>query len=148
MKTASFENSVSVLVNAYMNDTLQHGKCHACAVGNIMRSVGLPIPDDECSIEEFAKSCAVWKWAFCTYVEDGYQTIRCPGDDFNTAVEAIEKTGYTWQQLAKVEFAFESAGYSGDRMFNGLMAVVSVLAEIHGIDIETTEKAKKLFVKA
>ena len=33
---ATFENSVSVLVRAYMNDTLIHGNCFACAVGNLI----------------------------------------------------------------------------------------------------------------
>jgi hypothetical protein len=33
---ATFENSVDVLVKAYLNDTLEHGQCHACAVGNLI----------------------------------------------------------------------------------------------------------------
>ncbi len=34
-----------------------------------------------------------------------------------------------------------------DWMFNGLMAVVDVLADIHGINLEAKEEAKKLFIK-
>jgi hypothetical protein len=33
-------------------------------------------------------------------------------------------------------------------MFNGLMAVVDVLADIHSVDLEKKEAAKALFVKA
>ena len=68
----------------------------------------------------------------------------------------IDASGYSWRELAKIEAAFESmAEYDdGDNdinidqsMFNGLMAVVDVLAEIHEISLETTNETKKLFVK-
>jgi len=36
MKAASFENTVDILVKAYINDTLEHNNCYACAVGNIV----------------------------------------------------------------------------------------------------------------
>jgi len=57
--------------------------------------------------------------------------------------------------LAKIEFAFESAPHTCDEsdetnaewMFNGLMAVVDVLAEIHNVNLEVKESAKAMFVK-
>lgn len=63
----------------------------------------------------------------------------------------IDQTGYSEVELAKIEFAFESADEGStedENMFNGLMAVVDVLAEIHGVDLTSKEQAKKLFVKA
>ena len=64
------------------------------------------------------------------------------------AREVIDSSGYTIDQLAKIENAFESAPQGNteeEYMFNGLMAVVEVLAKIHGIDLETKEKAKLQF---
>ena len=59
-----------------------------------------------------------------------------------------EATGYTIYQLNAIERAFEGVDeLATDRMFLGLMAVVDVLAEIHGIDLKQREEAKLLFVK-
>ena len=38
---ATFSNSVDILVKAYFNDTLRHGNCLACAVGNLMQASGV-----------------------------------------------------------------------------------------------------------
>ena len=35
---ATFSNTVDILVKAYLNDTLRHCNCYACAVGNIISS--------------------------------------------------------------------------------------------------------------
>jgi len=31
-----FDRTVSILSKAYLNDTLRHGDCYACAVGNLV----------------------------------------------------------------------------------------------------------------
>lgn len=31
-----YQKTVDILVKAYFDDTLQHGNCYACAVGNII----------------------------------------------------------------------------------------------------------------
>ena len=33
-----FHETVGILVKAYLNDTLEHTNCHACAVGNMIAS--------------------------------------------------------------------------------------------------------------
>jgi hypothetical protein len=33
-----FNHTVNVLVKAYLNDTLRHNNCYACAVGNMIAS--------------------------------------------------------------------------------------------------------------
>lgn len=70
--------------------------------------------------------------------------------DFEEGVRQIEATGYTAGQLADVELAFETAaeGFTEEAEFAGLMAVVDVLADIHGIDLATAEASKLLFIKA
>jgi hypothetical protein len=106
MRTATFDNTVSILLKAYLNDELEHDNCAACAVG---------------------------KWI------NLLARIR------------RTKTGYSVHEIHQIEYAFENAPYQGDDteewMFNGLMAVVDVLAEIHGIDLTAKEEAKKLFVR-
>lgn len=140
-----FNETVSILVKAYMNDELRHQDCQACVVGNLCGGNWL------------------WRFLFMT-CESGIQApttinsiwLRTIGfesvDELLSAANNVcLSTGYTVEQLAKIEFAFESTPRVEDEdewMFNGLMAVVSVLAEIHGVSLDVSEDARKLFVKA
>lgn len=163
---ATFQNTVDILVKAYLNGTLAHGDCAACAVGNIIAAkVGakVDISDiDICGGEWIRNGNYLtigWNEVFVT--REGQQLIS-PHNYFGQIKLQIDASGYSWQDLAKIEFAFESAekpeglDYAPHReeclneewMFNGLMAVVDVLAEIHGISLESKESAKALFVKA
>jgi hypothetical protein len=146
-----FDYTVNVLVKAYLNDSLIHGDCQHCAVGEIVHAAGAPH-----GRMITLGSCGSWKWAF--YTEIGIigsrQVIKPFGEQaFNDALKVIEPTGYSWEELARIEKEFERSGFlslnedEDEAMFNGLMAVVTVLAEIHGIDLETTEAARKLFIK-
>lgn len=158
---ATFENTVDILVKAYLNGTLEHSNCYACAVGNIVAYA---------TGKKFIRSYAFmreWKWKDCDYPAAGNDTggwgqviTTCCLDGvpqvnlnnfYGEAKIQIESTGYSPTELSKIEFAFERAdeGYSEEEwMFNGLMAVVEVLAEIHQINIDQKESAKLLFVKA
>lgn len=129
---ATFDGTVAILVKAYLNDTLIHGKCHACAVGNIISANGYVFGDNEMN---------AWNWLQYILSKKGCITPH----DKQKAEEQIEYSGYTWQQLGEIEKAFEA---EDPDMFNGLMAVVDVLAEIHNVDLTETESAKALFVKA
>lgn len=166
---ATFENTVDILVRAFINGTLAHGDCAACAVGNIIAdNIGAQIVE----IEEVGRGGAGWLrkrdgypltigWSdvFCT--RDNHQIIN-PKNYIGPIKAQIDASGYHWKELAKIEAAFESAhnpdhnvdeygdyknALDVDWMFNGLMAVVDVLAEIHNIDLTAKESAKKLFVK-
>ncbi len=169
---AEFSKTVDILVKAYLNDTLKHGSCYACAVGNIIAN-GLG-----CSVVESSEGKGLkwsndmpypawngrhiqgWGAAFATDNSSDYDSKVCEYDlDRVTDNEAltypivqkqIKASGYDWQELSEIEFAFESApkGKNSDEwMFNGLMKVVEVLADIHGISLEAKEEAKKMFVK-
>jgi hypothetical protein len=153
----SFNNTVSSLVNAYLNGTLLKGHCAACAVGNICAvATGARIIDAERWNGSMSSGGANWSngspyWASVFYTSNsGDQTVKA--DRFVDAAKSqIEATGYTWQELARVEFAFETAMpgvYNEEAEFAGLMAVVDVLADIHGIDLQQAEEAKLLFAKA
>lgn len=159
---AEFDNTVSILVKAWLDGTLLKGHCCACAVGNIcatslgVKVVGIVRPDEtlplwqqerQASWAGYDEDSAEWRMVFMT-TPDGLQSIDA--DNYHgQARREIEATGYSWQELARIEFAFETAEYGYDEAaeFAGLMAVVDVLADIHGIDLATAEVAKGLFVK-
>jgi len=131
---AKFNETVSILVRAYLNDTLIHGDCCACAVGNIISDGGkYHIRVDE--------NCNTW-FSAC-----GASMIP----QLNPDHPDIIRIGYSCAEIVLIERAFEfcpRGNSNDDWVYNGLMAVVDVLAEIHEIDLTVKESAKLLFVKA
>jgi hypothetical protein len=134
---ATFYNTVDILVKAYLNDTLEHQNCAACAVGNIIAaangSIMLKIPPYGCSKLTVITKPEIESWfSFSQRVLETPQTLN---------------TGYEWYELATIERAFESVYgmEASDITFEGLMKVVEVLSEIHGVSLEQKEQAKRLF---
>lgn len=140
-----FDRTVKILVGAYLNNTLMHRNCHACAVGNLIAAnLGISYSQD---LKWIGRQVA-WKEVFVTFRYQIAQLKR-PWAYTGEAKVQIDSTGYTWQQLAKMEYAFERApmGHSRDEhMFNGLMAVVEALAQIHEMDEQATTAARELFI--
>ena len=129
IKPELYKKTVDILYQAYFNDELEHGNCAACAVGNICAGNGIPRhhPDLRQEINN-----ASWRFKFMTRL--GQQRVKETAPA--SAMKVIRATGYTWRQLARIEYAFETAwtGYSKeDHMFNGLVAVLEVLKEIHQV---------------
>jgi hypothetical protein len=162
-----FNFSVGQLVSAYLNNTLVHGNCLACAVGTLLkpRCASLGIPGNRwanafVTIEGdqlVAKNEEIISWNFFTgYVAVNKDKAKDSTDTpvatiFDQVQALFDGSDYSKEEYARIEYAFETAPKGendDDYMFNGLMAVVSVLAEIHGVDLEATEQARKLFVKA
>lgn len=134
MMTQRFESAVNKLIKAFFDETLTKGKCNRCAVGNI------------CGSRE-------WSLLFMTQVETGIQ-IRHGLDvskDFpklyEEALDVINQTGYSPEELAQVEHVFETnteftaLSYKDGKctyeeliqdQFNGLCAVIDVLCEFEG----------------
>jgi hypothetical protein len=157
--TATFDNTTKVLVTAWLNGTLLKGHCCACAVGNICAAaLGYKVTDiqrgenlihldaqwADCNVDS-----AQWRLVFMTTI-DGKQS-RLPMFYRGEAAREIDATGYTWEELARIEHTFEQAMpgiYSEEAEYAGLMAVVEVLADIHGVDLTTAEAAKAMFVRA
>lgn len=171
MKTASFENSVNVLIMSYLTDTLVHGNCCACAVGNLIANAcGLKVIKDSRTVRGHSLHWNVedeayypgifdnegkggWGAVFCTDWDDNHNK-RCQRKDLanyiGEAKRQIDESGYSVDELARVEKAFEMASKGNDTddwMFNGLLAVVDVLAEIHGVDLTAKENAIGQFQK-
>lgn len=131
MRTATFEHSIDVLVKAYFNGTLTHGQDCACAVGNLI--------SDACGFEPGLADTA---WFGYIHNLHAYKATHKLGK------QHVLATGYSKREIYRIERAFEDFGNHTDKDgYKGLMAVVDVLAEIHGIDLEQKETAKGLFVK-
>lgn len=152
-----FNHTVNVLVRSYMDGSLQHGDCAACAVGNIIAdSIGAKVYTDQLFGGSWKRGgceiTIVWDEVFLT--SPGRTQDITPDAYKGWVKKQIDASGYSWEELARIEKAFESVPYddhsynSDSHMFDGLMAVVDVLAEIHGIDLKQKEEAKALFIKA
>lgn len=148
-----FNETVDILVNAYQKNTLRHGDCSACAVGNIIAAKsGITSNTSkswrDCFGAEEYHTPYAWADVFST---DAIKTQRFDIIEYEgVAKKQIDVTGYSVYELASIELAFESAdkGIStDDHMFNGLMSVVDALMIIHEASKEESEEAKSLFVK-
>lgn len=146
-----YDKTVSILVDAYMNDTLQHGNYCGCAVGNMIASnMGIQInnilkEDEDSEIEWIGVSdtdASQWLWLI-------YKDKSCLINE-RLALRQIRSTGYSVEEIYKIEKAFEGSDryYEEDEMFSGLMAVIEALDIIHeNTDTTLTNQTKKRFHK-
>lgn len=178
MKTSKrFDNAVASLVKGYMNDTLAKGNCAACAVGNIVagatgrtikksQNLDGKVDFDFVNVIGHINNPS-WQLVFATSPGDRRLSrekrqvieMQCYKDSAQLEIDA---TGYTVQELADVEWAFEKAtnimfhDYHKKRdkrkidedQLNGLYAVVDVLCKIEGYDDTVAQETKDLFVKS
>jgi hypothetical protein len=140
-----YNKTVGILVDAYMNDTLKHGMCTHCAVGNII-----------CGNMYDGNMTEWWK----NYsMNNGWANVFQNGVPVNLSrykgepKKQIDSTGYSVYELAAIESAFELANttkeYNDENMFNGLMAVIDVLDKIHeNTDSVVTVATKSRFAKS
>ncbi len=144
-----YTKTVNILYQAYFNDTLEHGNCYACAVGNIIAAnKGLELARD--NGEGMFGQMLYWKNWTPYRLADHSEEVRFPAwfsiiwpsariTNPERIEEEILSTGYNSSEIIKIEKAFESAE-SGevfqDRMFNGLVAVLDVLRQIHEVTDE------------
>lgn len=141
-----FDKTVKILVNAYLDNSLVQGNCHACAVGNLI-AANMHLKYDK-NLKWIGRQ-VTWPQVFVT-VSFEIAQVRRPWNNTGPAKEEINATGYTWQELAQIEYAFERARWSknqDERMFNGLMAVIEILSKIHEMDETTQNATKELFKK-
>jgi len=125
------KNSIEILQRAYIEEKLEAGDCDACAVGNLVAA------------SNYEGKSMDWRFVFCTnkggeqyfYDYDKEEVYYIRG------LHAIEATGYSIEELAKIEHAFETAisKYDHDRLpthvsqWIRLKTVIKVLFEIEGI---------------
>lgn len=152
-KPELYQKTVDILVQAYFNDTLEHGNCAACAVGNIIAAnneIDFKRGDSTPCLFWDNKRLPVWGWIFQTDRDKKRQRFS-PESYIGEMKAEIDSSGYDLYDLRKIEYAFEMAEKGNseeDYMFNGLMAVIEVLDTIHkNKDSETTINSKKRFEK-
>lgn len=156
-----YNKTVDILVQAYFSHTLEHGNCFACAVGNIVAgNCGIKYE----TIIHHNLPALVWAGHKLSnsnidgieitptyYVLRNTQLTGAP----SKTLSMQKSTGYTWDELSRIEKSFEDVNLSieaasndDDRMFNGLMAVIDVLDKIHeNTDTTVTTQTKKKFNK-
>lgn len=165
-----YNRTVGILEQAYLNNTLQHGICTACAVGNIIAgNMGIkviyrePHVTHSLSGEKFVMHRAYWVLPNGEIVDSmGPRWWRHKSDIYGDAnffltdewregYEQILATGYSMSEVFMIEAAFENADKGNseeDWMFNGLMDVINILDQIHeNTDNEITVKSKGRFNK-
>lgn len=160
-----FKRTLDILVKAYQNDTLEHGSCTACAVGNIVAA------NMEIKISTLGHTLMWDNWM--PYWQKLLSTVRkqkgidssiiilreneefiqgqlnLNSSQLKEPMQQILSTGYTFKELAEIEWAFETADEGNnkdDYMFNGLLAVYDVLCKIH--EVEEPVKGELVFIKS
>jgi len=143
-REALYNKTVDILYQSYLNDTLRHNDCAACAVGNIIAAnLGFKVIHLNWLRDDNEKADVCWQRVFYT---DNKEQIYNPYGYGGLAKEQIDASGYKLSELMKIEYAFETAdkGESKDDwMFNGLVAVIDVLDKIHEVEKNTTKKQFK-----
>lgn len=156
-----FDRAVAVLVKAYFDDTLEYGSCTRCAVGNLVGAIAYPGSQDAIGKGKGAfflmpdGELKRTSWYTFLRLDGAAAAWYSPLDERVIAEEQRTALGYTWEQISKIEEAFENSRYynrtelhenfNDNAMYDGMMAVVTELAIIHGIDLTHTVKAQKLF---
>ncbi len=155
-----YNKTVDILVQAYFNDTLEHGNYCGCAVGNIIAAnCGIDLVKSGGAFSEVHPK----KIPDFSYNKDSrhlenplHNGIWYDFKDKNKALndvvsKQVQMTGYSWEELLLIERAFEGVwNYTTDdeRMFSGLMAVIECLDKIHeNNDTAITQTSKLKFTK-
>lgn len=152
MKNSELYNrTVNILVDAYFNDTLEHGNPCACAVGNIIaanmgKKINVVNPNFASKLGWDGEQIDAAYWYSC--INDAEHLLG------PKTVAEINSSGYSVDEIIRIENAFESARFFGRRqddeiMFQGLTNVIEVLDQIHeNTDEALTSDTKKRFDKS
>ena len=122
MTKQTYENAVNILLDAYNNETLFHGDCEYCAVGNILGT-------------------SKWNEDFTTCF--GVQEVYYFFNNRDYFKHYYHSKGFTREELMKIEYAFERSIYDTPEgyyyyerenvkkgQYIGLCAVLKVMAEM------------------
>lgn len=108
--TPRIENAINVFLKALEQGTLAKAACTACAVGNLVAdgmNHDINLDDD---YKPFIARNAYWGSLFTT--TDGKQRISDPDYlrklEYEKAVDNIESTEFTQEELMAIEYAFET----------------------------------------
>lgn len=158
-----FNRTVDILVKAYQNDVLHYAYPCGCAVGSICaaakgyKTKWVTEENDRLTIRwidsEGQEHLANWTDIFI----NGEPSVFT--SNLEKAMNEINSTGYTWQELMAIEKSFGigwGINYSTgmcedileeDKQLKGLLAVYDVLCEIHEVNKEEVTKGELVFVR-
>lgn len=166
------QNAIDIFLDAINDGTLAKGTCIACAVGNLVaKGLDAKIVKSNNCANYFActEENTHWSNLFVTTSSSVSgtigQVIRRDCIDDPDVVKNISATEFTWQELAKIEYAFETNTKIHNNEYNsykkkeiradqinGLKAVVEVMLTFSN-DTETsvsevfTKKAELIPIK-
>lgn len=138
-----FNKTLGIIEDAYNKGRLEHGSCCACLVGNLIaRNCGYEVikaSDRFIWWREGIRIGTAWGAVFSTdSLGQSFDIESYAG----VAKDQIDSTGYTLEELARIEKAFEFLPKEDDQqthLHNGLLAAMQVVDEIHetgGIGVE------------
>lgn len=131
----TFLHAFNALTRSYLDGTLFHSDCSACAVGNIMQQPAL------FKIFKQGKGYTPVNMRWYSQLIN-YRRSRSNYDDL--------VCGYTFPEIDKIERAFENAepyhGADPDG-YKGLIAVLDVLFDIHKVQQQEGEPLRSAFLK-
>lgn len=144
---------IDILSNAYANNLLQHGNSCGCDIGNLIAAcngIELSINDNGRVGPKYADKIDYSLPVLFLWYERKIGGIL--SDEEEAIVDKqVSNTGYTWDELMRLEKAFESAINFIDedkKMWNGLMRVIKEMDIIHeNTDTEITTTSKQRFTK-
>ena len=143
--TGRIERAIDVFLDAINKGTLAKGSCSACAVGNLVaHGMGMEIhPIHLLCVDEKGCNISNTHWALLFLTAGKQQTILRHHAKELDVMKNIEATEFSWEELAKIEFAFETSTQInvGDYknhtkeeiradQIRGLEAVVEVMLEM------------------
>lgn len=122
-----YQKSVDILLDAYNAGNLFHGKCDACAVGNILGG-----NDWVAVIGAFDSGFGKRFYDFKEHYNE------------TEGLKLIDKSGLTKKELMHIEEAFETADDEDGEQFKGLCAVLDVMKDMVEEDVPHKENIEKL----
>lgn len=140
-----YDSAVNALLDAYNNEELFHGRCDACAVGNIMNGN---------DVWAFATGCTGNDGVLSPYDESTYDRVY----KVEAANILIDGSGLSKSEVIEIERAFEMAihntveGYDYWKMthvqkrgqYMGLVAVLDVMKDMVETEVKHKENITKL----
>lgn len=160
--TKRVQKAIDIFLDSLNSNTLQHGTCTACAVGNLVAAgCGVQlfnrsdfiIADNDVFITPYG-SIDITDWAnlFITSdngVQEKRELSRFTPSDQKRLQALIDTTGFTIDELAEIEYTFETVARHTGVIF-ALEAVVKVMMSFDEVDQSTvkevfTNKAEAIY---
>ncbi len=135
-----FDNSIKVLVKAYLEGVLKHTHPCACAVGNLIAA---------CNNYSIINKKYGLQWETETGRDAYINWMDERGKNY-TQIPEIKATGYSIPEIVQIEKAFEQIDDvpSDTDGYKGLCAVCDVLFDIHKGSDKQLKLAKDRLIKA